>query len=43
MSEMEERDDKLTVTFFGSFSMTYNGRTITDKSKNNENQFSYLM
>lgn len=43
MSEIEEKDNKLVVNFFGSFSMSYNGRTITDKSKNNENQFNYLM
>ena len=43
MSEIRENDDRLYVTFFGSFSMTYNGKTITDKAKNNENQFNYLM
>ena len=43
MSEDKERDDRLYVTFFGSFSMTYNGKTITDRAKNNENQFNYLM
>ena len=43
MSERKDRNNKLIVSFFGSFSMSYNGRTITDKAKNSENQFNYLM
>ncbi len=33
----------LIVNFFGSFSMSYRGRVITDKARNSENQFNYLM
>ena len=43
MSELDKNKNKLIVNFFGSFSMSYNGKTITDKAKNNENQFNYLM
>lgn len=43
MSEKRDYKNALMVDFFGSFSMSYNGKTITDKAKNNENQFNYLM
>ena len=43
MSNKDKYVNKLVVTFFGNFSLTYNGKTITDKAKNNENQFNYLM
>ncbi|MBQ6334648.1 MAG: bacterial transcriptional activator domain-containing protein [Erysipelotrichaceae bacterium] len=43
MSERNRKENVLVVNFFGSFSMSYNGKTITDKAKNNENQFNYLM
>ena len=43
MNDKEKDLDKLLVTFFGSFSLNYNGKTITDKAKNSENQFNYLM
>ena len=39
MSERKDRNNKLIVSFFGSFSMSYNGRTITDKAKNSEKAY----
>ena len=38
-----ERRDVLYVKTFGVFSMRYNGKLITGKSKSSESQFVYLM
>ena len=35
--------DVIIVHMFGSFSMDYNGKLITGKSKNSESQFNYMM
>ncbi len=43
MSEKKNSNDALMVSFFGSFSMSYHGKIITDKAKNSESQFNHLM
>ena len=39
----EEMKNVLIVHMFGSFSLDYNGKMITGRSKSSENQFNYLM
>ena len=42
-SSVNTKHNVLYAQYFGSFSLTYNGRLITGRSKSNENQFNYLM